>query len=441
VVLVSRDNLLAGALRSLIEAPGGVRALDWYSEEFDSAIRHADVVIVDMPPNLHERTFAVIDGRFLGRTVVLLQEGEHAEALPPGPPRAILYRPVQIGELWMAVTGATPPDTTDQPAPGPEQTPDAVPDLVDVESAPSPGPQEREAPGPERQEPQAPEPKPEPPAEPSPQVVAAAEAPAATQVVGEPPAAPEAADVEPEIEDQAPVEVEPEVDDQAPTHEEAIEETHGTAAVEREGLPVTESGRLIGLSGQELDPVTGPGQVAPGMDGATLERLRGWGSRGQEPPAGRTGPPPATRPTAGREKARQAKAAQAEARRAERAAADQANAAEAEARCEQSAREEAARAAARAAAREEARQVKTEAAGRRTAQAAEAEAERPRVRNPVWPGWLERKRERLRVRSRAKPGRLERRRGGWLGPRLGGLRGLRQGLRPVGGLAGWFSPP
>ena len=43
------------------------------------------------------------------------------------------------------------------------------------------------------------------------------------------------------------------------------------AAVEEEGqgLPVAESGRLIGLSGQELDPVVGPGQVAPGMDEAT----------------------------------------------------------------------------------------------------------------------------------------------------------------------------
>ena len=88
VVLISRDNMLAGALRSLIEDPGGVRVLDWYSEELDAAIRHADVVIVDMPSNLYERTFAVIDGRFLGRTVALLQEGEHAEALPPGPPRA-----------------------------------------------------------------------------------------------------------------------------------------------------------------------------------------------------------------------------------------------------------------------------------------------------------------------------------------------------------------
>jgi hypothetical protein len=109
VVLVSRDNMLAGALRSLIEAPGGVRVLDWHSDELDSAIRHADVVIVDMPPNLHERTLAVVDGRFLGRTVVLLQEGEHPEALPPGPPRAILFRPLQIGELWGAITGALPP--------------------------------------------------------------------------------------------------------------------------------------------------------------------------------------------------------------------------------------------------------------------------------------------------------------------------------------------
>jgi hypothetical protein len=93
VVLVSRDNMLAGALRSLIETPGGVRALDWYSKELDSAIRHADVVIVDMPPNLHERTFAVIDGRFLGRTVVLLQEGEQTEAFPAAPSRAVLFRP------------------------------------------------------------------------------------------------------------------------------------------------------------------------------------------------------------------------------------------------------------------------------------------------------------------------------------------------------------
>ena len=107
VVLVSRDNMLAGALRSLVEAPGGVRMLDWYSEDLDSVIRHADVVIVDMPPTLHERTFAVLAGRFLGRTVVLLQEGEHAESLPPGPSRAVLYRPLQIGELWSAITGGS----------------------------------------------------------------------------------------------------------------------------------------------------------------------------------------------------------------------------------------------------------------------------------------------------------------------------------------------
>ena len=109
LILVSRDNMLAGALRSLIVAPGGVRMLDWHSDELDAAIRHADVVIVDMPPAMHERTFAVIDGRFLGRTVVLLQEGEHAEALPPGPSRAVLYRPLQIGELWAAITGTLPP--------------------------------------------------------------------------------------------------------------------------------------------------------------------------------------------------------------------------------------------------------------------------------------------------------------------------------------------
>jgi hypothetical protein len=52
VVLVSRDNMLLLALRSLIEAPGRVRMLDWHSDELDNAIRHADVVVVDMPPGL-----------------------------------------------------------------------------------------------------------------------------------------------------------------------------------------------------------------------------------------------------------------------------------------------------------------------------------------------------------------------------------------------------
>ena len=225
VVLVSRDTMLAGALRSLLEAPGGVRVLDWYSGDLDAAIRHADVVIVDMPPNLHERTFAVIDGRFLGRTVVLLEEGEHAEALPPGPPRAVLYRPVQIGELWTAVTGATPPAPAEPEPPSPEETTGSV----GAEVAPAVG-----------------------------------------------------SEVE----------------------------------VEAQGLPVAESGRLIGLSGQELDPVIAPGQVAPGMDQATLERLRGWGSRGGQPTAGGPGPAPGTRhATAGREEAGQATAAGAEVRR------------------------------------------------------------------------------------------------------------------------------
>jgi hypothetical protein len=120
VVLISRDNMLAGALRSLIEAPGGVRMLDWHSDELDSAIRRADVVVVDMPQTLHARTFAVIDGRFLGRTVVLLQEGERAEALPPGTPRVVLYRPLQIAELWAAVTGAGPVETAELEVDAPE---------------------------------------------------------------------------------------------------------------------------------------------------------------------------------------------------------------------------------------------------------------------------------------------------------------------------------
>jgi hypothetical protein len=258
VVLISRDNMLAGALRSLIEEPGGVRVLDWYGEELDAAIRHADVVIVDTPPSLHERTFAVIDGRFLGRTVVLLQEGEHPEALPPGPPRAILYRPLQIGELWTAITGVASP------------LPDAPPEETD----------------------------------------------------------------EPEAEEQE----DGKVGDQEPVDD---GEGEAAAAVAEEppgqGLPVAESGLLIGLSGRELEPVIGPGQVAPGMDEATLEHLH--------------------------------KAAQAEQRRTERAAAGRAKAASAEARRERSRQEKAAaraeadrvraaRADARTAAREESRQAR-----------------------------------------------------------------------------------
>ena len=170
VVLVSRDKMLAGALRSLIEAPGAVRMLDWYSEELDSIIRHADVVIVDMPPTLHARTFAVLDGRFLGRTVVLLQEGEDAGSLPPGPPRAVLYRPLQIGELWAAVTGTTVPRVEEAVDPGPEA--DAAPEpevdlepLVVPEPEPDGEPELQPEPGP------GPGPGPEPEVEPEPRAM------------------------------------------------------------------------------------------------------------------------------------------------------------------------------------------------------------------------------------------------------------------------------
>jgi hypothetical protein len=232
--------MLAIALPSLIEAPGVVRTLDWYSDELDSAIRHADVVVIDMPPALYERTFAVIDGRFLGRTVVLLQEGEHPEALSPGPARAVLYRPLQIAELWAAVTGAWPAVPSAEEAEGSEGT-----DL---------GPGE-EGPGPEA-----------------------------------------GADTDPP---------EPEAG------------AGQAAAMPGPGLPVAESGLLIGLSGRELEPVIGPGQVAPGMDEDTLERLRRWRTLGRQPASGTSGAGGAAGTRAGRlDRARQASA---EARR-ERAA-------------------------------------------------------------------------------------------------------------------------
>ncbi len=293
VVLVSRDNMLAGALRSLIETPGGVRVLDWYSEELDGAIRHADVVIVDMPPNLHERTFAVIDGRFLGRTVVLLQEGEHAEAVPAGPTRAVLYRPLQIGELWTAITGATTPVPAEPPLQGVEAGSPPARELEEPEAGAEEAADDRAAPG---------------------QAEGAAAA-AAVEVAGQ-------------------------------------------------GLPVAESGRLIGLSGRELEPVVGPGQVAPGMDEATFERLRRWGR--QAP--GKTGQPAGKRrTTVGRAEARRAKEAEAEARRADRAAAGRAKAASAEARREQTRQERAARQEARQAARAEVARVRAARAESRTA--------------------------------------------------------------------------
>jgi len=179
VLLVSRDAMLAEALESLVEAPGEVSMLDWGHDSLELALQHADVVVIDVPPSLHEQTFAVIDGRFLGRLVVLLQEGEPTDALPPGPSRVVLYRPLQIGDLWAAVTGAV-------------------------------------------------------------QVTAAAGAEA-------------------------------------------------EAAVPPSPAP------MIGMSGRELEPVIGPGQVAPGMDADTLERLRRWGARAEsaptaEPSAERAGP-------------------------------------------------------------------------------------------------------------------------------------------------------
>jgi hypothetical protein len=259
VVLVSRDIMLAAALRSLIEKPGGVRVLDWYSEELDAAIRHTDVVVVDVPAGLHHDVFAVLGGRFLGRTVVLLQEGEHPEALPLGPPRSVLYRPLQIAELWAAVSGVAPEEA-----------------------------------------------EPFGPGEPEPGEGA------------------EAGDPEP------------------------VAETP-----EGQGLPVAESGLLIGLSGRELEPVIGPGQVAPGMDRVTLEQLRRWR---QEPSTGA----PEKRST-GRSGAPSARAARAEQRRAART----------EAR-EEAARVKAVEAAARAAGREVARRVKAEEAEARVAAREEA---------------------------------------------------------------------
>src|SRR6266508_3114242 len=179
ILLVSRDAMLAEALESLVEAPGEVSMLDWRPDSLELALQRADVVVIDVPPSLHEQTFAVIDGRFLGRLVVLLQEGEPAEALPPGPSRVVLYRPLQIGDLWAAVTGA-------------------------------------------------------------------------------------------------------------------VQATAG-AGTEAEAAPPPSPAPMIGMSGRELEPVIGPGQVAPGMDADTLERLRRWRVRAEsaptaEPSAERAGP-------------------------------------------------------------------------------------------------------------------------------------------------------
>ena len=296
VVLVSRDSMLAIALPSLIEAPGVVRTLDWYSDELDSAIRHADVVVIDMPPALYERTFAVIDGRFLGRTVVLLQEGEHPEALPPGPPRAVLYRPLQIAELWAAVTGVWPAVPSAEEAEGSEGT--------------DRGPGE-EGPGPEA---------------------------GADTDLPEPEAG-----------------------------------SGQAAAMPGPGLPVAESGLLIGLSGRELEPVIGPGQVAPGMDEDTLERLRRWRTLGRQPPSGTSGTAGAGGAGTRRGRSDRARQASAEARR-EQARRQQAAKAEARAAArEEAARQREARATAREQARQ-ARQAERQAAQEASRQAGEARA-------------------------------------------------------------------
>ncbi|HEX8131841.1 MAG TPA: hypothetical protein VF880_00195, partial [Actinomycetes bacterium] len=188
VLLVSRDAMLAEALDALVDEPGEVSVLDWRADSLELALHHADVVVIDVPPSLYQRTFAVIDGRFLGLTVVLLQEGESEEALPPGLSRVALYRPLQIGDLWAAVTGAVQPAVG---APGAAPA-EAVQPAVAGEAANGAGP--GLAP---------PTPGPEPPA-PAP---------------------------------------------------------------------------MVGWSGRELEPVTGPGQIAPGMDPDTLERLRRWHER------------------------------------------------------------------------------------------------------------------------------------------------------------------
>ena len=151
-----------------------------------------------------------------------------------------------------------------------------------------------------------------------------------------------------------------------------------------QGLPVAESGRLIGLSGRELEPVVGPDQVAPGMDEATFERLRRWGP--QAP--GKTGQPAGKRrSTVGRAEARrakEAKAAQAEARQVARAESRQARTDARKAAQERSRGAKATKAEARAAAQEEARQARRRQAEARAAaqeearrkKAAQAEARR-----------------------------------------------------------------
>jgi hypothetical protein len=248
VVLVSRDPMLASALESLIEAPGWVTMLDWRTDELEAALRHADVVILDMPPSQHRRTFVAIAGRFLGRTIVLLQESEREEDLPAGPPWVVLYRPLQMGDLWAAITGTGP-------------------------FAPPPPPPEAATPGPGD----------------------------ATDL----PASPEDTGAEPEPAVDLRVDAGVEAD--------AVQGGEGDAVDAEDGgepPPSGESGQrpMIGLSGRELEPVIGPGQVAPGMDAATLERVRGWASRIRKAPAAEPRPETGSETEAPRRRERRSRA-------------------------------------------------------------------------------------------------------------------------------------
>ncbi|HEV8372295.1 MAG TPA: hypothetical protein VGR68_03770, partial [Actinomycetota bacterium] len=231
-MLVSRDPMLASALESLIEAPGRVTMLDWRTDELEAALRHADVVILDMPPSQHRRTFVAIAGRFLGRTVVLLQESEREEDLPAGPPWVVLYRPLQMGDLWAAITGTGP-------------------------FAPRPPPPEHATPGPGD----------------------ATDLPASYEDTG--------AEPEPAVDLQVDAGVE--ADAVQGGEADAVQGGEGDGVDAEDGgepPPSGESGQrpMIGMSGRELEPVIGPGQVAPGMDAATLERVRGWASRIRKAP-------------------------------------------------------------------------------------------------------------------------------------------------------------
>jgi hypothetical protein len=188
LVLVSRDAMLAVAFQSLVEPTGEVTLLDWHATGLEEAAAGADAVVLDLPLELYAEKLPAL-GRFRGRTVLLLQEGESADDLPAAPARLVLYRPLEIAVLWEAVTGIPPAQ-----------------------------------PGPASEEP----------------------APASGAPPGPPP--------------------------------------------------------MIGMSGRQLESMVGPGQVAPGMDPDTLDRLRRW--RDQATPADAASPAaPPPEPDQGRDRA------------------------------------------------------------------------------------------------------------------------------------------